>query len=71
MAGSMPKSVHITTPWPSSQEIGKRFRIPKPRQKELEALAQEFVRRSSHGGKNAEGRVLEGEAKRKDASAAD
>ncbi len=67
----MPKSVHITTPWPTSEEVAKRFPIPKRRQRELEAMAQEFVRELNSQEKRARGRVVEKEEKRKDASAAD
>lgn len=67
----MPKSVHITTPWPTSEEVAKRSRISKRRQKELEAIVQGFFKRSHAGEKRTKGKVAEREENRKDAPAAD
>ncbi|HUY94339.1 MAG TPA: hypothetical protein VMU71_03540 [Terracidiphilus sp.] len=66
----MPKSVHITTPWPTSEEVAKRFRIPKRRQKELDAMAREYVKQLQAEEK-ARGTNLKENEKQKDASAAD
>jgi hypothetical protein len=66
----MPKSIPITTPWPTSEEVGKRFRVPKRRQKELRAIAEEYVEKLKTE-LDAEGRAVAQEEKRKDVSAAD
>ncbi|MGH9607307.1 MAG: hypothetical protein ACRD3N_16595 [Terracidiphilus sp.] len=67
----MPKSVHITTPPLSSEEEAKRLGIPKHRQKELRALAEEFVKQLRAKEKAVAGAPIEREEKRKNASAAD
>jgi hypothetical protein len=67
---AMPKPVHITTPYPTSEEVARRFRIPKRRQKELEALAQKLFAQMQAEKTSARGRVLEKEEDRKNASAA-
>ncbi|MGD0800943.1 MAG: hypothetical protein ABR906_06485 [Terracidiphilus sp.] len=33
---------HITAPWPTQEEMEKRFPIPKARRKEFQALVDEF-----------------------------
>ena len=40
----MGKSVQITTPRPTFEELTRRLRIPKARQKELDAMAEEAAR---------------------------
>jgi hypothetical protein len=40
----MPKPVHITAPWATFEEMTRHLRIPKARQKELDAMAEEGVR---------------------------
>lgn len=64
----MPKSVRITTPWPTSEEVAKRFGISKRRQKELDAMAEEYFRRLQAEEK-AKGKNPKED--HKDASAAD
>lgn len=41
-AADMRKPIHITTPWPTQEEMAKRFRIPKARQRELQTLVDEY-----------------------------
>jgi hypothetical protein len=36
----MPKSVHITTPWPSQEEMVKHLRISKARKRELSRIVE-------------------------------
>jgi hypothetical protein len=38
----MSKQVHITTPWPTPEELAKRFPISKASEKALQALVDEF-----------------------------
>lgn len=66
----MPRRIHITTPWPTPEEVASRFHIPKRRQKELNALAEEFVRRLQQAPKTSEGKSVAKGKKRKNASAA-
>lgn len=66
----MPKSVHITTPWPTSEEVAKRFGISKRRQKELDAMAREYVKQL-RATVNARSTALKEDENQKDASAAD
>jgi len=66
----MPKSVQIKTPWPDPDEEARRLRIPKRRQKELRALAEEFVRKLQEAQEVSEGKPAEKGKKRKNASAA-
>lgn len=65
----MPKSVHITTPPLSLEEIAKRLRIPKAKQKALRAVLDEawseFSRQADKPSESAEP-----EKRRKRASAA-
>ncbi len=67
----MPKSVHITTPYPTSEEVAKLYRIPKRRQRELEALAQGLFKQMKAEQARKGSSPTEKEEKRKDASAAD
>jgi hypothetical protein len=66
----MPKPIRITTPWPDPEEEARRLRIPKRRQKELNALAEEFVRRLRQAQETSDGNTGEKRKKRKNASAA-
>lgn len=66
----MPKSVRITTPYPTADEVAKRFRIPKRRLKELDAMAQEFARQL-RAEKKLRSENLKVNENQKDASAAD
>jgi hypothetical protein len=66
----MHKPVHITTPYPTSEEVARLFRIPKSRQKELEALAQKLFAQMRAEKTTSRGRYLEKEEERKNASAA-
>jgi hypothetical protein len=68
----MRKPIHITTPWPTSEEVAKRFRISKRRQKELNAIAEEGVRLIlKERGERAQKTAVKREAKSKHAPAAD
>jgi hypothetical protein len=67
----MPKSVHITTPYPTFEEVARRLRIPKRRQKEIRAMADEFIKQLDEDEKSPASKITEREEKRKDASAAD
>jgi|HubBroStandDraft_5_1064220.scaffolds.fasta_scaffold486220_2 hypothetical protein len=66
----MPKQVHITTPWPTSAEEARRLRIPKRRQKELNALADELVRQLRKEKEASADKAVNQGKKRKNASAA-
>lgn len=44
----MPKSVHITAPRPTFEEMTKHLRISKARKKELQVLADEYWAQRSH-----------------------
>jgi uncharacterized protein YdaU (DUF1376 family) len=66
----MLKTVHITTPWPTSEEVAKRFRISKRRQKELDAMAEEFFKQQETKGRSRNIKANHREEKRKNASAA-
>ena len=66
----MPRPVaHITTPWPTQEELEKRFHIPKDRRKEFQALVDEFKALLSHR-EDAPTTSIEPEKRRKRASAA-
>ncbi len=66
----MPKSVHITKPPLSSEEEAKRLRIPKRRQKELFALAEEYVKQLRAKEKAIADAPTERREKRKNAASA-
>lgn len=66
----MPKAAHISTPWPTSEEVAKTFRIPRKRQRELRAMAEEYVKQL-RADENAKPRTTDEEVNRKNASAAD
>jgi len=38
----MRKPIHITTPWPTQEEMERHFPISKARQRELQMLVDEF-----------------------------
>jgi hypothetical protein len=65
----MPKSVHITAPRTTHEERIKQLRIPKMRERELQALVDEFKAKLCN---QEETRVtsIEPEKRRKRASAA-
>lgn len=66
----MPKSVHITTPWPTSEQVARRFRIPRRRQKEINAMAEEIFKQL-RGEKETIAHEAAGQGKkRKNAAAA-
>lgn len=66
----MRKPIHITTPRPGSEEVARLFRIPRRRQKELNALAEKFVRRLHQAQEASDGKSGGKGKKRKNASAA-
>jgi hypothetical protein len=66
----MPKQVRITTPWPTPEEVAKRFRISKRRQKEIKAMAEEIFEQMQKENEGSNGKVVEHGKKRKNASAA-
>ncbi len=66
----MPKSVTITTPWPTYEEVAKRLGISKRRQKEIDAMAKEFFRQSRAKECATTSTAAEPEKRRKRASAA-
>jgi hypothetical protein len=65
----MRKPVHITTPPPTLEEMEKRFRIPKGRLKELQALVDDF-KATLLIREVAPANLIEPEKRRKRASAA-
>lgn len=65
----MPKTVHITAPWPTHEEMVRHLRISKARKKELQALVDEFEAKLSNQ-KEAPVTSLIPEKRRKRASAA-
>jgi hypothetical protein len=65
----MRKPIHITTLPPTLEEMEKRFRIPKARKKELQALVEEF--KATHLIREvAPANLIDSEKRRKRASAA-
>jgi len=68
--GVMPKSVRLSTPRPSPEEMARRLRIPKRRQRELNVLAEEYVKRL-RAEKDAGESVIGRKEKPTNASAAD
>jgi hypothetical protein len=66
----MPKPIHITTPWPTSEEEARRLRIPKRRQKEINTLAEEYFRRLQEEKRGSDSKTVDRRKKRKNASAA-
>ena len=67
----MPKSVQITTPWPSFEEMVGHLHVPEARQKELSALAEEIWKRLSAEEQATADDTARREEKPRNASAAD
>ena len=67
----MPRSVRITTPPLSSEEEAKRLGIPEDRQKELQAMVEEYLKHLGAEKEAVTGTAIEREEKRKNAPAAD
>ena len=44
----MPKSVHITAPWPTQEEMEKSLRISKRRKRALQAIVDELKPKTLH-----------------------
>jgi len=65
----MRKPIHITTPWPTPEEMEKRFPISKASEKALQALVDEFKATLSNRDE-ASVNSAEPEKRRKRASAA-
>ena len=66
----MPRPVaHITAPWPTQEEIERRFPVPEASRKELQALVDEFKAMIAARGNAPEGSIGQ-EKRRKSASAA-
>jgi hypothetical protein len=65
----MRKPIHITAPWPTQEEIDRRFPVPKARRKELQALIDEF-KAMLDNGENAPEISLDPGKRRKRAPAA-
>jgi hypothetical protein len=65
----MSKPVHITTPWPTPEELAKRFPISKASEKALQALVDEF-RATLSNREEVSVNFVEPEKRRKRASAA-
>jgi|CZKF01.1.fsa_nt_gi hypothetical protein len=64
----MSKSVYITAPWPTQEEMEKHYPISKTRKKALQVLVDEFKAQLSHL-KEAPVTSIEPEKRRKRASA--
>jgi len=67
---AMPKSVTITAPWPTYEEVAKSLGISKRRQKQIDAMAEEFLEQLRAKERAATSRAVEPEKRRKRASAA-
>jgi len=65
----MTQPVYITAPWPTLEEMEKRFPIPEARRKEFQALLDEFKALLSNR-EEAPMASIEPEERRKRASAA-
>jgi hypothetical protein len=65
----MPKSVHITTPWPTQEEMEKSLGISKARKRALKPLLDELKAKLSHR-EDVPVTSIEPETRRKRASAA-
>lgn len=65
----MPKSVHITAPWPTQEEMERSLGISKARKRALQALVDEFKAKLSIQ-EEAPLNSIEPEKRRKRASAA-
>ena len=66
----MPKSVYITAPRPTSEEVAKSLGISKRRQKEMEALAEKLIKQFLAKERAVTSTAVEPEKRRKRASAA-
>ena len=66
----MPKSVRITTPWPTPEEEAKRLGVSKRRQKEIKALAEKIFEQMKRENGVSSYKAVEPGKKRKHASAA-
>jgi len=66
----MPKSVRITAPRPSFEEMTRHLHIPKARQKELAAMAEEGVRQILKAEKEAAKTAVKRKVKPRNVSAA-
>ena len=66
----MPKSVYITAPRPTSEEVAKSLGISKRRRKEMEVLAEKLFRQMRAKERTAASTTVEPEKRRKRASAA-
>lgn len=67
----MPKPVHISTPPPSHEEMVRRLRVPKARQRKLRAIMDETWARLESLEKVSENPESGQEENRKNAPAAD
>jgi hypothetical protein len=65
----MPQSVHITTPWPTQEEMEKSIGISKSRKRALQAIVDELKAKLSNR-KEAPVTSIEPEKRRKRATAA-
>ncbi|MDR3753093.1 MAG: hypothetical protein P4K93_05205 [Terracidiphilus sp.] len=66
----MPKSVYITAPRPTAEEVAKSLGISKRRQKEMEALAEKLIKQLLARERAEAASAIEPEKRRKRASAA-
>ena len=67
----MPRAVQLPTPRPSIESLVKRLRIPKARQKELQAIMDEARARLAAEKQAAASDTVKQEEKLQNASAAD
>jgi hypothetical protein len=67
----MPRTVHITAPWPTFEERARQLRISKARQKELFAWAEKEWKRVDAEEQSLSDRAVAKEEISKNASAAD
>ena len=67
----MPKSVHITAPWPTFEEMVGDLDIPADRRAELDDLAQKTFIQIESDRKASSGTASGREEKPRNASAAD
>jgi hypothetical protein len=67
----MPKSVHITAPWPTLEEMVKDLDIPADRRAELDASAYKAFVKIEDDRKASSGEASGREEKPRNASAAD
>ena len=66
----MPRSVHITTPRSSEEELIRQLRIPKARRKELDSMIEAAWKRMVAEDKTLRNDLLETGEKQESASAA-